>query len=97
VAPGRFIRTAQAEEDLIEIWTYIAQDNPRAADRLLDTLDEKSHQLADNPRLGVERVDIGPGVRSWRVGSYLILYRACDGGVEVVRYAHGARRMQDLV
>lgn len=29
-------RTAQAEEDLIEIWIYIAQDNPRAADRVLD-------------------------------------------------------------
>jgi toxin ParE1/3/4 len=97
VAPGRLIRTVQAEEDLIEIWTYIAQDNSRAADRLLDTLDEKSHQLADNPRLGVERLDIGPGVRSWRVRSYLILYRECDEGVEVVRYAHGARRLQDLI
>jgi toxin ParE1/3/4 len=97
VAPGHLIRTVQAEEDLIEIWTYIAQDNPGAADRLLDTLDEKSRQLADNPRLGAERLDIGPGVRSWRVRSYLILYREYDGGVEVVRYVHGARRLQDLV
>lgn len=97
MAPGRLIRTTQAEEDLIEIWTYIAQDNPRAADRLLDTLDEKSRQLADNPRLGAERPDIAPAVRSWRVGSYLILYREHDGGVEVVRYAHGARRLHDLV
>jgi hypothetical protein len=36
-------------------------------------------------------------VRSWRVGSYLILYREIDDGVEIVRYAHGARRLQDLV
>jgi toxin ParE1/3/4 len=95
--PGCLIRTARAEEDLIEIWTYIAQDNPDAADGLLDTLDGKSRQLADNPRLGVERPDIAAGVRSWRVGSYLILYREHNGGVEVVRYAHGARRLQDLV
>ncbi|BAY72832.1 hypothetical protein NIES23_56600 (plasmid) [Trichormus variabilis NIES-23] len=33
---GRLIRTAKAEEDLIEIWMYIAVENPEAADRLLD-------------------------------------------------------------
>ena len=33
-------RTAQAEEDLVDIWLYIAQDNPGAADRLLDEIEE---------------------------------------------------------
>jgi toxin ParE1/3/4 len=94
---SRFIRTAQAEEDLIDIWSYIAADNARAADRLLDTLDEKSQLLADNPRLGAERPDIATGVRAWRVANYLILYREIGDGVEIVRYAHGARRLQDLV
>ena len=42
-------RTAQAEEDLIEIWIYIAQDNPGAADRVLDDIEELFHALADNP------------------------------------------------
>ncbi len=94
---GRFNRTAQAEEDLIDIWSYIPADNARAADRLLGTLDEKSQLLADNPGLGVERPEIAPDVRSWRVGSYLILYREIRDGVEIVRYVHGARRLQDLV
>jgi toxin ParE1/3/4 len=94
---SRLSRTAQAEEDLIDIWSYIAADNAQAADRLLDTLDEKSQLLADNPGLGVERPNIAPGVRSWRVGNYLILYREVGDGVEIVRYAHGARRLQDLV
>ena len=97
MSSNRLARTAQAEEDLIEIWNHIALDSVRAADRLLDKLDEKSRMLADNPRLGAERKDIAPGVRSWPVGSYLILYRELDDGVEVVRYAHGARRLQDLV
>jgi toxin ParE1/3/4 len=35
------IRTAQAEEDLIEIWLYIAQDNPVAADDLLDDIERR--------------------------------------------------------
>jgi toxin ParE1/3/4 len=31
-------RTAEADEDLINIWLYIAPDNPGAADRLLDEI-----------------------------------------------------------
>jgi toxin ParE1/3/4 len=32
-------RTAQAEEDLIELWLYIAQENPNAADRVLTDIE----------------------------------------------------------
>lgn len=35
---SRIIRTAQAGENLIEIWVYIAQDNARAADKLLQDI-----------------------------------------------------------
>lgn len=38
-------RTAQAEEDLIEIWIYIAQDNPGAADRMLDDIEQCFQRL----------------------------------------------------
>lgn len=51
---GTFHKTAQAEDDLIDIWLYIAQDNPAAADKLLDTIEEKGQLLADNPKLGQE-------------------------------------------
>ena len=37
-------RTALAEEDLIEIWVHIAQDNENAADHMLDNI-EKRFQL----------------------------------------------------
>ena len=40
---------AETEQDLIEIWIYIAQNNPEAADRVLDDIDERFHALADNP------------------------------------------------
>ncbi|MGZ8395102.1 MAG: type II toxin-antitoxin system RelE/ParE family toxin, partial [Rhodoplanes sp.] len=71
----RLRRTARAEEDLI------ARDNPSAADRLLDLLDEKSRSLARNPRLGAAREDVAPGVRHLPVGRYLILYRDLGDGV----------------
>ncbi len=97
MSAGRFIRTAQAEDDLIEIAVYIAKDNPSAADRVLDALEEKTELLAEYPRLGAERPDIAAEVRAFPVGKYLILYHAIEGGIEIVRYAHGARRLKGLV
>lgn len=89
-------RTAQAEEDLVEIWVYIAQDNPVAADRVLDDLDAKCIMLAENPHLGPARPDIAPELRYLPVGRYLVLYREIAQGIELVRVAHGARRLADL-
>lgn len=75
-------RTAQAEEDLIDIWIYIAQDNPAAADRLLDTIDSNTRLLAEQPGLGPSREDIAPGLRYFPFNNYLILYRIIPNGAE---------------
>ncbi|MER9891509.1 type II toxin-antitoxin system RelE/ParE family toxin [Mesorhizobium sp. M0119] len=40
------IRTAHAEEDLIAIWLYVAQDSEAAADRLLDRIVARWQQVA---------------------------------------------------
>jgi toxin ParE1/3/4 len=89
-------RTAQAEQDLIEIWLYIAQDNPDAADRMLDELESKFQLLSEQPYLGPARPDIAQEMRFFPVGSYLILYREVTGGVEIVRVVHGARKWMAL-
>ena len=90
-------RTAQAEADLIDIWLYIAPDNPAAADKMLDEIEDKSVLLSDQPRLGPSRPDIAPELRYFPVGNYLILYRIISGGVEVVRVVHGARRLSNII
>jgi toxin ParE1/3/4 len=63
---------------------------PDAADRLLERIDDKCALLAENPQLGRSRPDIAPGFRYFPIGSYLILYRTVENGIEVVRVAHGA-------
>jgi len=94
---ARFTRRAQAEEDLIDIWSYIAEDSPQAADRLLDKIDEACARLADHPRLGPARPDLAEALRHFVVGRYLILYREIAGRVEIVRVLHGARHLPDLI
>jgi plasmid stabilization system protein ParE len=42
----RFLLLREAENDLIEIWRYIAEDDQEAATRVLLSLDAKFHLLA---------------------------------------------------
>ncbi|MEA1649175.1 type II toxin-antitoxin system RelE/ParE family toxin [Nitrospirillum sp. BR 11164] len=93
---ARVIRTAQAEEDLMDIWIHIAQDNPQAADALLTRIDHACWRLAAYPGMGPARPDLAPGLRYTVVGAYLILYRIAGPNIEVVRVIHGARHLPDI-
>ncbi len=93
---GYLTRTAKAEEDLIEIWMYVAADNPEVADKLIERIDTKCKMLAHNPAMGQARPDIGSGLRYFPTGQYLILYRETSEGVEIVRIVHGARYLPDI-
>ena len=88
--------TRVAREDLIAIWTHIAEDDAAAADRVLDRLDEVARHLARNPQMGPARDDIRPGLRYLVSGSYLLLYRITDDGIEIVRAVHGRRDLYGL-
>jgi toxin ParE1/3/4 len=89
-------RTAQAEEDPIDIWLYIAHDDLRAADRVLDDIEKEFLLLADQPGLGQARPDIAPDLRYFPVRRYLILYRQITDGIEIVRAVDGARDVRTL-
>ena len=93
----RVWRHPKAQDDLLEIWLYIAKDNVSAADRLLDRIASKCARLADFPEIGPAREDIGRDVRALTVGNYLVLYRASKERVDVVRVVHGARDLRDFL
>ncbi len=84
-------RSSRAEIDLLEIWSYIAKDDPLAADRQLDRIDAACDMLAENPQGGPRREDLARGLRFYPVGNYLIFHTAGEDGITVVRVLHGAR------
>lgn len=86
----------QAEADLDDLWWHIAQDNPDAADRLLDSIDERCATLAQFPYIGTSRDDLLPNLRSLPVGNYLIFYLPLPDGIEVVRVLPGMRDIDAL-
>ncbi len=85
-----------AEADLTDIWEFIAQDNSEAADRLIDAIHEKCQFLAATPKVGRQRPDLDPSIRSFAVGSYVIFYRESTRGIEVARVLHGHRDIASL-
>jgi len=86
-----------AENDLDDIWLNIALDNLAAADRLIDTIQQRTGQLGEFQELGRSRPDIAKTARSLNVGNYLILYRIEARTIEVVRIVHGARDLTTLL
>ena len=86
-----------AMADIRVIKDYIAQDSPDAARNWQVAINEKCRRLGDTPGIGVARPEVIPGIRSFPVGSYLIIYRESASAVEIIRILHGARQWQDLL
>lgn len=81
------------EQDLLEIWLYIAEDSPANADQFLDRLNEKAKKLAEFPLMGTERPELAHQLRCFAVDRYVIYYRplANEIGIELVRVLPSSR------
>ena len=71
---------------------YIADDNPAAADRLVQRIFRATNQLAKFPAIG--RPGRVPGTRELIVSGtpYIIPYRIRENAVEILRVFHAARK-----
>lgn len=84
--------TGSAENDLLEAWLFIAEDDLQAADRVVDAIDREARKLLAHPHLGRERPELHDGLRSWPTSTPYILFYTVDGsGVTIVRVLHHAR------
>jgi len=89
----------QAESELDGIWLYVARDSGSisVADRFVDSLTERLYLLAQNPFIGRSREDdLRPGLRSFPVGEYVVVYRIDDDGVYIINIVRGSRNLRAL-
>lgn len=82
---SRIRRLKRAEDDLLDLWTYIAQDDAAAADRLLDRIQAKLDLVAERPLIGRERPELAEAMRSVGLGNYVLFYRPEPEGIVLVR------------
>lgn len=87
----QLIISSEADQDLLDIWLYIAQDSPVNADRFLDRLYEVAHKLTEFNEMGTARPDLAEALRSFPVDRYVIYFRPIQQGIELVRVLRGSR------
>jgi len=85
--------TNAARRDLRSIWSFIAPDNPSAADGQLRRIAEAVLHLASTPQMGRARDDLAPRLRSFPVGRYLVFFDFDATTLRVVRVIDSARRI----
>ena len=87
--------TPQAVADLFDIWSFIARDNPTAADREENAVFRACDFLAESPLAGRIRKELTPlPVRFWVVqpySNYLIVYAPEKKPLQIIRILHSSR------
>src|SRR3990172_9070533 len=90
----------EAEAELDGIWYYVAKESGsiEIADRLIDSLTDRFFLLASHPYVGRRRDDdLRPGLRSFPVGEYIIIYRIEDEDVLILHVVRGSRNITALL
>ena len=81
-----------------DVWWYIAQDNPVAADKISDVLYEAYSILGDYPHMGHKRTELTlRPFRFWPVHNYLIIYNPQNKPIEIIHVLSGYRDLEKLL
>lgn len=90
----KILITPAAEDDLINLWVYIARDNPTAADRVYRAAQATFETLVTSPNIGTpyqpKRTSL-KGIRFFPINqfrNYVIYYREITEGIEIIRVLH---------
>jgi len=94
--------SAVIEQDLPGIYAFIARDNPAAAERVLDAVEQTLDQLAEQPDCGLSYPTRNLKLQSLRMfpvigfHDYLVFYRVETERVRILYVTHGARHLGRL-
>ena len=87
----------EAEQDLIEIFDYILEDNPLAAEKVLNNIHQEILYLSEHPYLGKSgRV---PKTRELVLtkAPFVVPYQVSGNTLEILRVYHTARRWPETL
>ena len=85
--------TPQALADVQRLYRFLADKNPEAAKRAVQTIRAGVKILTRQPRIGHPAHDMDPEFREWLIpfgqSGYLVLYRIDAGTVVLLAVRHG--------
>ena len=89
----RYRLSPQAIEDLIQIYNYLNERSPLAAERFTSDIERKIVDLAGSRNPGVYREWLKPGLRAFPYRRRCIYFRVVEDALVVLRITH---RRQDI-
>lgn len=93
----QFRLTKPAVRDIEQIADYIAQQaGLEQAEGFLSKLNDKFVKITQFPKLGRQRNEILPHLRSLSLESYLILYLPMEQNIDILRVVSGYRDLAAL-
>lgn len=88
----------KAEADLDEIWAWtVARWSETQAIAYLEGMEAGFRLLAEYPEIARLRQELSPPVRLYRYRRHVIVFRAGDAGLEILRVLHSRANWQSLL
>lgn len=81
--------SGKARAELLNIYRYMAERNPTAAESMLQDIDAKLRQLSHFPFMGRERPEFAPNLRSVLIRTYLVFYIVDKQEIVIMRIVDG--------
>ncbi len=89
----------EVDPELDDIWLYIAtrSGSVEIADKVVDSIADCFFALGRNPHIGRRRdEDLAPGLRSFPVGNYVIVYCIEEENAAILHVFHGSRDIESF-
>jgi toxin ParE1/3/4 len=83
---------SRALKDLEAIYAYIAADNPKAARRVVERIEDAIGRLSIMPMSGRPGVTKGTRLLAVPAAPYIVVHRVCGEIVDILAVLHTARR-----
>lgn len=94
----RLVYASLAEDDLNQIFDFIAADNPRRALSYIEEIRQACRNLCETPMIGIDRSDLRPGIRIlslWR--RVVVAYELPPDRVRVLRIFTAGRDYEAIM
>jgi plasmid stabilization system protein ParE len=96
-----YVLTPLARNDIFEIWSYIASDSEKYADRVEQAIFDACDLIAESPLLGHTRTDLTKRpLRFWTLSRYpnfTLVYRPSTTPPQIVAVLHGKRNFRRIL
>ncbi len=93
-----YVLSSVARDDLLSIWAFTADRwDEDQADAYIDAIIVRFAWLTRNAGLWHERSELGDGIHSYPEESHVIIFRAVDAKLQIIRVPHASMDLDQHV